>query len=189
MKAIQNLSHQQGYIHSNTLRGNRAAFLLLQELIKKGEVEKLRTGLYKITAIANKNYYQEISLIYPKATICLNSAAAYYNLTDQIPAEMHLAIGQKTKMKIVDYPPVKLHYWSDKMINQHQVIVNDVKIFSLERTVCDIIRTYRKTDVELVKEVTHNYLKLPTRDFDLLLSTAMDIGIKEKVKSIFELIV
>ena len=59
----------------------------------------------------------------------------------------------------------------------------------MERTVCDIIRTYRKTDVELVKEVTHNYLKLPSRDFDLLLSTAMDIGIKEKVKSIFELIV
>ena len=189
MKLIKDLKHDKGYIHSNTLRGNRAAFILLQELIKKGEVEKLRTGLYKISAIAKKNYYQEITLIYPKATICLNSAAAYYNLTDQIPAEMHLAIGQKTKMKIVDYPPVKLHYWTDKMINQHQTIVNEVKLFSLERTVCDIIRKHRKTDIELVKEVTSNYLKLPTKDFDLLLRTANEIGIKEKVKSIFELLV
>ena len=92
-------------------------------------------------------------------------------------------------LKILVYPPVQLHYWSEKMINQHRVNSSEVQIYTLERTVCDIIRTYRNTDLELVKDVARNYIQLPTKDFDLLLRTADEIGVKEKVKSIFELII
>jgi predicted transcriptional regulator of viral defense system len=183
------IPHISGYIQSSTLKGNRTAFQHLKECLEKGKIEKLRTGLYKILEIANKDYYQEMTLLYPKAIICLNSAAAFYNLTDQIPAEMHLVIGQKTKMKILDYPPIQLHYWSEKMINQHQIITNEVKVFTIERTVCDIIRTYKNSDLELVKHVARKNIKLPTKDFDFVLRTADEIGVKEKVKSIFELMV
>lgn len=186
---FKDVPHSNGYIHSSALKGNRNAFQHIKELLESGKIEKLRTGLYKILEIANKDYYQEMTLIYPKAIICLNSAASYYNLTDQIPAEMHLAVAQKTKMKILSYPPVQLHYWSEKMIKQHQVNSKEVQIFTLERTVCDIIRTYRNTDLELVKDVTRNYINLQNKDFDLLLRTADEIGVKEKVKSIFELMI
>jgi hypothetical protein len=56
---------------------------------------------------------------------------SYYNLTDQIPAEMHHAIGSKKSKKTLDYPPIQLHYWSEKMINQHQIIFDEVKVFIL----------------------------------------------------------
>ena len=189
MLYFNDVPHTNGYIHSATLKGNRTAFHHIKKLLESGKIEKLRTGLYKILELANKDYYQEMTLIYPKAIICLNSAAAYYNLTDQIPAKMHLAVAQKSKLKILVYPPVQLHYWSEKMINQHRVNSSEVQIYTLERTVCDIIRTYRNTDLELVKDVARNYIQLPTKDFDLLLRTADEIGVKEKVKSIFELII
>ena len=75
------------------------------------------------------------------------------------------------------------------MISQHQTNIDGVNVFTIERTVCDINRYYRNRDVELVKDVVRSYLKLKNRNFDLLFRTAEDIGVKEKIRSVFELMV
>jgi hypothetical protein len=48
MNLFKSLPHVNGYIHISDLNGNRNTFNLLKKLIEKGEVEKLRVGLYKI---------------------------------------------------------------------------------------------------------------------------------------------
>jgi hypothetical protein len=187
MNLYKDLPHTNGYIHSSNIKGNRNAFNLLKKLLEKGEVEKLRSGLYKIPEIASLNHYQEVSLMYPNAIFCLDSAADFHQISNHVPPTIHFAIGQKSKMKLADYPRIQLYYWTDKMISQHQTNIDGVFVFTIERTVCDIIRYYRNRDVELVKDVVRSYLKLKNRNFDLLFRTAENIGVKEKVRSVFEL--
>jgi predicted transcriptional regulator of viral defense system len=186
---INELPHKNGYIFTKEARGNRNLFNKLKKLIEEGLVEKLKPGIYKIPELATLNHWQEITLMYPKAVICLTSASAYYNLTTYIPHKIHLAIGQKANIKTEDYPPVQFYYWTDKYFKQHIVNNDDVQIFSLERTVCDIVRVYRNSDVNLVKEVAKEYLKRKDTNIALLMNTAKEIDMEDKVKEVFELLV
>lgn len=186
---VETLPHKDGYILTKDAEGNRYLFIKLKQLMKEGIVEKLKAGLYKIPELATLNHWQEASLMYPKAVICLTSASAYYNLTTYMPHEIHLAIPNKSRMKVEDYPPVQLYYWIDKIFKQHIVHLDGVNIYSLERTVCDIVRTYRDSDVDLVKEVAREYLKRNDKNLALLMKTALEIDVEEKVKEVFELLI
>lgn len=186
---VESLPHKNGYIITKDAKSKRSLFVKLKQLMEEGSVEKLRAGLYKIPKLATLSHWQEISLMYPKAVICLTSASAYYNLTTYMPHEVHLAIRHKSRMKTEDYPPVQLYYWTDKFFKQHIVNVKGVNIYTLERTVCDIVRTYRDSDVGLVKEVAKEYLKRKDKNLDLLIKTASEIDAEDKVKEVFELLV
>ena len=186
---INELPHKNGYVFTKDAKGKRNLFNKLNELIEEGLVEKLKPGLYKIPELATLNHWQEISLMYPKGVICLTSASAYYNLTTYMPHKIHLAIGQKSKMKTEDYPPVQLYYWTDKYFKQHVVNKDEVRIYSVERTVCDIVRIYRNSDVDLVKEVAKEYLKRKDKNIALLMKTASEIDVEDKVREVVELLV
>ncbi|RFC54050.1 type IV toxin-antitoxin system AbiEi family antitoxin domain-containing protein [Brumimicrobium aurantiacum] len=186
---IETLPHKNGYILTKDARGKRNLFNKLKQLMEEGVVEKLKAGLYKIPELATLNHWQEISLIYPKAIICLTSASSYYNLSTYMPHETHLAISRKAKMKIEDYPPVQLYYWPDVYYKQHIVNIDGVNVYSLERTVCDIVRTFRESDVDLVKEVAREYLKRKDKNLGLLMKTAGEISIENKVRGVFELLI
>lgn len=186
---IESLPHKNGYIFTKDAKGKRNLFNQLKQLMEEGSVEKLKAGLYKIPELATLDHWQEISLMYPKAVICLTSASAYYNLTTYLPHETHLAIRRKSKMKVEDYPPIQLYYWADLYFKQHVVHTDQVNIYSLERTVCDIIRIYRDSDVDLVKEVAQEYLNRSDKNLALLMKTASEIEVEEKVKEVFELMI
>ncbi len=183
------LPHKNGYIFTKSAKGKRSFFNKLKQLLEEGVVERLKPGLYKIPELATLDHWQEISLMYPKAVICLTSASAYYNLTTYLPHETHLAIARKSKMKTEDYPPIQLYYWADIYYKQHVVNEDGVQIYSVERTVCDIVRIYRDSDVNLVKEVAEEYLKRKDKNLALLMKTASEIDVEDKVKEVFELLI
>lgn len=178
-----------GYLQSKQLNQNRSLYYALQVLLKKGEVEKLRRGLYKHHQFATLNHWQEITLLYPKAVLCMHSACAYYQLTTYMPHTVHLAIENKRKITLAPYPPVQLYYWSKKYVTKHVVCIKGVKIYTLERTVCDAIKFENQIGIDVVKEVAKNYLSHKEKNIDKLLKTAKEIGAYDKVYKVFEILI
>lgn len=179
----------KGYLLSKDLEQNRTLQYELKAMIISGEVEKLRRGLYKHIAIAKLDNWQEISLIYPKAVICMHSACAYYDLGTYMPHQVHLAISHKHKITLADYPPVQLYYWVERYYNKHITVKRGVKVYTLERTVCDIIKFETHTGMDMVKEVANAYLKRNDKNIDLLLKTAKEIDVYDKVRKVFEILI
>lgn len=190
MRAIEKIfADNNGYLHSSQIRHSRSMQYQLRELVENGTVEQLRRGLYKMPETATLNYWQEIALLYPKGVLCLESACAYYHLSTNSPNQIHLAVGHKDKIQLAPYPPVQLYYWSDKYYKQHVVREDGISIYTVERTICDIIRTKYQTDLAMVKEVATDYLERKDKNIDLLMQTATEIGAEKKVKQVFELLV
>lgn len=179
----------KGYLHSYQLQRNRQLHYALSSMVASGEVVQLRRGLYKHPAFATLDNWQEISLMYPRAVLCMHSACAYYNLSTYVPHQVHLAIGNKQKLVLADYPPVKLYFWSEAYFTQHIIVTNGVRIYTPERTVCDILKFSLSTDKEMVKEVANAYLQRSDRQLELLLKTASETAIYNRVREIFELLV
>lgn len=49
----------------------------------------------------------------PRGMICLNSAIAYWSLSDEIPAVVHLAVPEGFHRPVIDYPPTKIHVFQE----------------------------------------------------------------------------
>jgi predicted transcriptional regulator of viral defense system len=181
--------NKSGYLHSKDIKQRRILQYELSALVNSGEVTCLRRGLYKYDAVATLDHWQELSLLYPKAVLCMHSAALYHNLTTFVSSDVHLAIGQKSKMRVGAYPPIQLYYWADKYFKNHISHQEGVVVYNIERTVCDIIRLKSQSDMEIVKEVCQSYLLRKDQDMNKLLKIAKEIDAYPKVSKLFEILI
>jgi predicted transcriptional regulator of viral defense system len=81
----------------------------------------------------------------PKGVICLNSALAYWDLTDEIPSEIHLAVPRGAHRPSIDRPPTRVHVFDAATFDiERQLARTDVGepfwIYSPERSVVDAMR-------------------------------------------------
>ena len=93
--------------------------------------------------------FLEAKLSIPDGVICLGTALSWYGLTTWDPPEIHIAIPKGRKIKLPEYPPVKLFYFSGNFYNygiaDEEIESGDViKIYDREKTICDIVRYRNK---------------------------------------------
>lgn len=113
---------------------------------------------------------------FPNAVICLDSALTYYNITDIIPSEVHIAIRRGTRVPKNDYPRIKVHKFSDRQFSTGIVTKKidgvNVKIYDIEKTIVDLTRMRRRTGLEIVKQAIREYISNRSRDFRKLIDYA-----------------
>lgn len=122
----------------------------ISRLEAAGTITRLARGLYQLAdADVDANHtLAEASKLVPKGVICLTSALAYHELTDQIPARVWLAIGPKDWRPQRTYPPMRFAHYSPEQlrtgVQRHRIDGVSVPIFSAAKTVADMFR-YRRT--------------------------------------------
>lgn len=118
---------------------------VLGHYVKTGRLKRMRRGVYQCINYRNPSTFRYSDLIeavysVKGGVICLISALAIYNLTDEIPRKHWIAIRHGTSvkatrlLKIVRYRNMEL---GKTQINLEDVIV---PIFDRERTVIDAFR-------------------------------------------------
>lgn len=181
-------SANHGYLRAKELRRSSRLYNHLRKLMDSGEVIKLKAGLYKNESMARDNEYQELSRIYLEGVICLQSAWSYYELTTQIPAFHTLAFPNKAKITIQDYPPIQAHYWSRKFYDLEVVNLEGMRIYSLEKSVCDAVKFRNKIGIHEMKGILMNYLKREDNDLNKLFETAKKMNLENSLRDYLYLI-
>jgi hypothetical protein len=78
-----------------------------------GELVELSRGVFR-RADAPAAAYPDllaVSLRAPRAMVCLLSAAAVHDLTDEIPTAVQIAVPRRTWPPKLDHPPVEVFVW------------------------------------------------------------------------------
>jgi len=192
-KKIQKLFlEKNGYIHTNDLLQADIHHRFLKPLLEDGMVVRVKQGLYRLVDWDIEDELEEIVHIVPKGVVCLLSAWNYYELSNYVPPEYHLALEKSQKVVLPDYPPIQLYFWTQKYwelgITSVKIGHTEVKIYDKEKCVCDAIRYRNKLGKEVEKEVLENYLKLPDRNIDLLFNYAKELRVKTKLSQYLELL-
>ena len=106
-------------------------------MVNNGELVKVKHGLYRDAQISGGDNWGEVCRIIPSGVICMFSAWQYYKLTTHIPSMVHVAVANKQKILLPDYPLVKLYYWSIQYqsITKLKPLHNDenIIIYDLEK--------------------------------------------------------
>ena len=114
----------------------------------------------------------DVETIVPGGILCMYSAWAYYELTTKLPPSICVAIEKKRKVILPDYPSVSLYYWSKSVleigVTKQKIDDYTVRIYDLEKSVCDAVKFRNKIGIDLSSEILKNYLKRTDRNITRL---------------------
>ncbi len=136
----------------------------INKLEKSQKITRLKTGLYKWNNYDFQYNFEMVDVmkIVSKGVLCLTSALAYYDLTSYNPWQYEIAIERSEKIVVPDYPPIKIVYFSEKqfLLGINEIIVDQhkIRIYDVEKTICDCIRYRFKIGNDIVKECINNYI-------------------------------
>lgn len=138
---------------------------------EKGEIEKVRRGMYKIKNIDFNSAFEWedlaiTALSIPNGVVCLISALCYYGLTDEIMREFWIAVPHATtspsrkNTRIIRMRTISFGQTSIKIGSQK------INIFDRERTIVD---AFRYLDKETALKALQAYLNERKPDINKLL--------------------
>jgi predicted transcriptional regulator of viral defense system len=140
-------------IHRNTLYA----------MLHTGIIERLSRGLYRLAEaqpLGNPDLVTVAERI-PNGVICLISALAHYELTTQIPHEVHVAVSRNSEPPRLDYPPVRVFRFSGQAFSEGietpRVDRVRIRIYSPEKTLADCFKYRNKIGMDTVLEALRLY--------------------------------
>lgn len=140
----------KGMARLSELIGEGITAATVSRLEREGAIIRLARGLYQLpdAQVDTHHTLAEAAKLVPKGVICLTSALAYHELTDQIPAKVWIAIGPKDWRPKFQYPPARFaHFPSDQLragVERHVIDGVEVPVFGAAKTIADLFR-YRRT--------------------------------------------
>ena len=151
---------------------------IVYEMIQKGELVKEARGVYRLTdsdPLGNPDLVQ-VSLLVPKAVICLISALYFYELTTQIPHSVYVALPQNAGRPRMTYPPLEVFWITTSLhmvgVDEHVQDGVKVKIYNREKTVADCFKFRKRIGEEIALEALKDYVNQPNLDVHQLMEYA-----------------
>ena len=121
----------------------------ISRMVKAGEVTRLTRGLYQLpdAPIEAHHSLAEAAKRVPRGVVCLVSALAYHELTDQLPRAVWMAIGTRDWMPKEGRPAMRIVRFTDALLTDDVIIVHienvPVKVFGVAKTIADCFRHRR----------------------------------------------
>lgn len=128
--------------------------------VGRGLVQLLNAGMGMLSDLA------VVSARVPRGTICLNSALAFWDLTDEIPGKVHVAVPRGAHLPSIDQPPTKVHAFAAptfEIERRHAKTDADEQfwIYSAERSVVDAMRMSRWIGQDVALHALRRYMAQP----------------------------
>src|SRR5215210_2018012 len=140
----------------------------LYALRDEGFLVELSRGVYR-PADAEMNPYLDLVAVSwrsPRGSICLNSALSFWDLIDEVPAEVHLAVPRGSHRPRISYPPVRVHVFAAYTFDLGREGLRldsgeEINIYSQERSVVDAVRLRGRVGTGVAYEALRRYLQRP----------------------------
>jgi len=118
----------------------------LRRLSKRGVFERAARGVY-LTPEASHSPHRDLLIVatrVPNGVFCLLTALAFHRLTTEMPHEVWIAIGLKSRTPAVDAPPIQTVRLSDEPlragVERHVKHGVELRVFSAAKTVADCFK-------------------------------------------------
>lgn len=163
----------------------RTAYYKMLESVRRGELVQVRRGVYASVDQLSGNMI-DINMVVPEGILCLWSAWSIHHLSTSMPQAFHIAIRRNRKITVPSFPKVEIHHYTEAILGIGVKTMDidgfNIRIYDVERCVCDAVKFRNKIGVDVCSEIINNYLQRPERN----LSKLMDYARKLRVGKILE---
>ena len=125
----------------------------------------------------------DIEAIIPGGILCSWSAWSIHQLTTTMPQAYHIAIKRDRKVVTPSFASIELHHYTASIsileIGVSKMFLEgyNIRIYDIERCVCDVIKFRNKIGMDVCSEIIDNYLVRPERNISKLLDYAKQLRV------------
>lgn len=125
---------------------------------RASEIVRLSRGVYQLsnTDLDPNHDLAEAAKRVPNGVVCLVSALAFHDLTDQLPPKVWMAIGSKDWAPRRNGTDIRIVRFTDSLLKEglerHAVEGVSVKVFGVAKTVADCFRHRGKVGLSVAIE-------------------------------------
>lgn len=148
-----------------------------------GEVVEISRGVYRKASAPETAHIDLIAAAKraPRGVICLVSALAVHELTDEIPAAVQMAVPRGVNVPTISYPPVEFSRFDPTTFDNGRTLFEAapdemVPVYDAERAVADAMRLRHLVGDAVALRALRAYLARPAARPPELVSMARQIG-------------
>jgi predicted transcriptional regulator of viral defense system len=137
----------------------------LYSLRDTGQLELVARGLYRLASAPTPPHLDLLTVAARSshAVVCLISALAFHEMTDEIPREVSIAVPRTAAGPRLDYPPVRVFHFSEAAyrldIEHHEIDGIDLKVYSPAKSIVDAFRFRHRIGEDVAIKALANGLR------------------------------
>lgn len=180
-----------GMITSKEFKNFNIPTIYLTRMVKKGELIRADRGIY-IDSNGDYDEYYFFHNRFKVAVFSYVSALYLHQFTDIIPEGMEVTVYKGYNPHCISRS-VRIHYVTKEvydlgMTKCRTMFGNIVKVYDLERTICDLIKNRSEIETELFSKTINRYVRYENKDLNKLYDYSKKMKIYEKVKEVLEVV-
>ncbi len=165
----------------------------LYRLCDRGEVVRVGPGVFRRadSSLSSSTDLATVCARVPHGTICLNSALAYWDLTDELPRVVHVAVARGSHRPRIDHPATDVHVFAAATfgLERREETTETgelLRIYSPERAVVDAMRLAHRVGRDTALGALNRYLRRPDAKPRQLVALARDLGGRRRLTDALE---
>lgn len=181
-----------GYLTTKEVTDNNIPKIYLTKLIEENKIERVSRGVY----IKKDELVDEFIILQSKSrnAIYSNTTALYlHGLSDRIPIKYDITINSGYNGALQREDNVNLFYTKKELLNLGVMNYkldsgNIIKVYDLDKTICDIIKNKKRIDAEIYNKAIREYFYSKKKNTLKLYDYAKKMNIYNKVRNTFEVL-
>lgn len=183
------IKENNGILLARDLKKYNIHLQYLKQLEDAEYIRKVARGVY-LRKGKEVNEFFLLGEKYKNGIFSHNTALYFYDLTDRTPLNLDMTFSSNTT---VHDDTIKVHYTNPKFnkLGVRNMKLQDgttIKIYDMERTICDIIRTRNKIDPQILNTAIQEYFKRKDSDYIQLMKYAKIFRIEKILRNYMEVL-
>ena len=183
---------KNGYLTTKDVTNNNIPRLYLTRLIKDDKIERVSRGVY----IKKNELFDEFVILQSKSknAIYSNTTALYlHGFSNRIPIKYDITINSGYNGSLQKEDNVNLFYTKRELLELGVIDYkldsgNIIRVYDLDKTICDIIKNKKKIDAEIFNKAIREYFYSKKKNTLKLYEYAKKMNIYDKVRDTFEVL-
>lgn len=179
-----------GYITTKEVSKNDIPKIYLTQLVDEKKLIRISRGLYMLPDCFEDEYYR-FQVITNYSVFSLETALYLHNYSDRVPTVYNITVPRNYNGYLSKEKNVKLSYVKEELLNLgiteiESPLGQKIKVYDLERTICDIIKFKNKVDPEIFSKALKQYVKSKDKNLNNLIIYARKLNVEDEVRKYME---
>ncbi len=181
-----------GYLDTSVALKNGLSSTILTAFKRKNKLVRITQGLYKMPDAWDDELYV-VSASNSKIVFSHETALYLHNLMDREPLYISVTVQAGYNATHLRKKNIRVYQFEQEKYELGQTIIrtflgHEVKVYDLERSMCDLVRNKDKIDIQIYSTAWKAYINRKDKNITKLMSYAKVFNIETIIRNYLEVI-
>lgn len=191
-KIIQLANQNQGFIKTDDLKKENISRVYLTRMVNEGLIIRISRGYYGLPNYIRDEYLEIISKS-KNAIFSMTTSLYLHDLCDRTPLVYDVSVPSCYGGSLSGKDNIQLHYERKEVIGLGVIEMKSpfnslIRVYDMERTICDIVKNKNKMDIEIFSNALKAYVIKEDKDLNKLYEYSKALKIERKLSEYLEVL-